>query len=133
MELTIEINNEPQRVAYSLYVLKLSDDTFRALENAMFDFRITFGTEFQAKINNKGQFEIISILRESTLLTRRFYLTSQFTESEYRLLGDEIGRIGGFWQVDFGNMAVVNLPKDNSIDIDEIFRIFNFNPTEITD
>jgi hypothetical protein len=60
-------------------------------------------------------------------------LNNQFTEADYRVLGDEIVRQGGFWQVDFGSIATVNLPKNLTIDIDEIFKIFNFHPTEIID
>lgn len=60
-------------------------------------------------------------------------LTFQFQETEYRLLGDEIEKQGGFWQVDFGSVATVNLPKNSTLDLDEIFRIFDFNPAEIVE
>ena len=42
-------------------------------------------------------------------------------------------RQGGFWQIDFGSIATVNLPQDTSIDLDEILKTFNFHPTEIID
>ena len=77
--------------------------------------------------------EIVKIFQDFSFVTRRFMLDPQFKESEYRLLGDEIMRKGGFWQVDFGSIATINLPKDTDLNIDEIFRIFNFNPTEIKD
>lgn len=48
-------------------------------------------------------------------------------------MGDEIIRQGGFWQVDLGNLATINLPKESTLDLDEIFTIFNFHPTEIVD
>ena len=88
------------------------------MENDIINLKITFGTEFETKINKEGKHEIVKILKESTYTTRRFFLSSQFTESEYRLLGDEIMKTGGFWQVDFGSMAIINLPKDRNIDID---------------
>ena len=40
---------------------------------------------------------------------------------------------GGFWQIDFGNIATINLPKNCELDIDEIFKTFDFNPAEIKD
>lgn len=40
---------------------------------------------------------------------------------------------GGFWQVDFGSIATINLPKDCKLDLDEIFKVFNFEPQEIKD
>ncbi|MEI7583167.1 hypothetical protein [Runella sp.] len=60
-------------------------------------------------------------------------MTTQFKESEYRLLGDEIIKHGGFWQVDLGGIATINLPKECEPNIDEIFNIFGFKPTEIKD
>jgi len=38
----------------------------------------------------------IRILKESPFTTRRFFLTSQFTETEYKLLGHEIIKRGGY-------------------------------------
>ena len=58
-------------------------------------------------------------------------LNNQYKESDYRLLGDEIEKAGGFWQVDLGNIATVNLPKDCDLDIDKIFQIFDFKLLEI--
>lgn len=31
---------------------------------------------------------------------------------------------GGFWQVEFGNVITINLPKDSKINIDEIIMTF---------
>jgi hypothetical protein len=94
---------------------------------------LTLGTEFETRLNKDGKHEIIRIIKESEFITRRFSLTSQFKESEYRLLGDEIMKIGGFWQVDFGSIATINLPKDCKFDLDKIFKTFDFKPTEIKD
>lgn len=71
--------------------------------------------------------------KESDFITRRFFLNEQFTEEEYRVLGDEIIKQGGYWQVDFGSLATINLPTTSTLDLDEIFRIFEFYPTEIED
>jgi hypothetical protein len=48
-------------------------------------------------------------------------------------LGDEIIKQGGFWQVDFGGIATVNLPKNCNLDLDDIFKTFDFYPTYIVD
>jgi hypothetical protein len=103
------------------------------VENDLFNCRLKFGTEFQTKINGEGKYEIVKILSESKFITRRFLLNSQFTESDYRVLGDEIIRQGGFWQVDMGSLATVNLPPDSTIDLDELFKTFEFHPAEIKD
>ena len=129
----IHIYDKREKLITAIYVEQLSDNLFRTVENEIFNCRLTLGTEFETKINNDGLHEIVRITKESEYESRRFFLTSQFTESEYRLLGDEIIKQGGFWQTDFGNIATINLPKNSKINIDEIFNSFDFNPTEIKD
>ncbi len=132
-ETRIEVYDKRERTTTSLYVLKLSNNMFRMTENDILNCTLTLGTEFETKINKEGRHEIVKILKESSFITRRFFLTSQFTETEYRLLGDEIIKRAGYWQVDFGGIATINLPEDSDFDIDEIFKTFKFNPIEITE
>lgn len=97
-------------------------------ENDIFNCSLTFGTEFETRTNKEGKYEIVRILKDSPFITRRFLLTKQFRVADYRLLGDEIERIGGFWQVDFGGIATINIPHNSILDID---KIFDYKPTEI--
>ncbi len=129
----IEIYDKREKITESVTVKKLTETKFGVAENAIFNCRLTVGTEFETRTNKDGQHEITKITKDSDLITRRFFLDGQFTEADYRVLGDEIIKQGGYWQVDFGNIATVNLPKTSSLDLDEVFRIFEFYPTEITD
>jgi len=129
----IEIYDKRQKMSTTIYVDKVADNIFRAVENELFNCRLTLGTEFETLMNRDGKHEIIRIVKDSDYITKRFFLTSQFNQSEYRLLSDEIIKQGGYWQVDFGGIATVNLPKDCEIDLEEIFKTFNFNPTYIVD
>lgn len=129
----IEVYDKREKMSTTMYVEQISDNVYRTTENEIFNCRLTLGTEFETRLNKDGKHEIIKITKESDFVTRRFFLTSQFKESEYRLLGDEIMKQGGFWQVDFGGIATINLPKDCELNIDEIFKTFDFNPTEIKD
>ena len=129
----IKVYDKREKMTTSMYVEQLSANLFRTVENEIFNCRLTFGTEFETRLNKEGLHEIVKITNDSEFVTRRFFLTSQFTESEYRLLGNEIMKQGGFWQIDFGNIATINLPKDCELDIDEIFKTFDFNPAEIKD
>lgn len=133
MTVEIELYDKREKLTATIHVERLSDNVFRMTENEIFNCRLTLGTEFETRINKDGKHEITKIIKDSDYITRRFFLTSQFKESEYRLLGDEIMKQGGFWQVDFGSIATINLPKDSELNIDEIFKIFDFNPTEIKD
>ncbi len=129
----IEVYDKREKLTTTIKVEQVSENTFRTSENEIFNCRLTLGTEFKTRLNNDGKHEIIKITKESDFVTRRFFLNSQFKESEYRLLGDEIMKHGGFWQVDFGGIATINLPNDCKLNIDEIFKTFDFNPTEIKD
>jgi hypothetical protein len=132
-EISIEVYNTKERITTNLSVAKLALNEFRMIENDIFNHNLTRGTEFETFINADGNHEILTILTKSPFITRRFLLTSQFTESEYRLLGDEITEQGGFWQVDFGGFVTINLPKESKLNLDEIFKMFDCNPAEITD
>ena len=129
----IEIYDKREKFTTRMYVEQLFDNVFRTTENEIFNCRLTLGTEFETRLNKDGKHEIIKITKDSNFITRRFFLNSQFRESEYRLLGDEVMKQGGFWQVDFGGIATINLPKDSELNIDEIFKIFDFKPTELKD
>ncbi len=129
----IEVYDKREKMSTTIYVEQVSDNVYRTTENEIFNCRLTLGTEFETRLNKDGKHEIIKITKESNFVTRRFFLTSQFKETEYRLFGDEIMKQGGFWQVDFGGIATINLPKDCELNIDEIFKTFDFNPTEIKD
>lgn len=130
-EKVIQVYDKREKATSSFYVFELGENRFRMAENDILNCRLTFGTEFQTRMNADGNHEVICILKDSPYITRRFFLSGQFTEQEYRLLGDEIVRKGGFWQVDFGGIATINLPHDSDLDIDGIFKLFNFSPTEI--
>ena len=87
-EIRIDVYDKRERATTSLYAIKLSDNIFRMAENDIVNCKLTFGTEFKTKINKDGKYEIVKIFKESPFITRRFFLTSQFTETEYKLLGD---------------------------------------------
>ena len=129
----IEIYNKRQSMSAAIYVEQISDNIFRAVENELINCQLTLGTEFETRINKDGKHEIVRIVKASNFITKRFILSSQFNPSEYRLLGDEIMKHGGFWQVDFGSIVTVNLPKDSNLDLDEIFKAFDFVPDYIED
>jgi hypothetical protein len=129
----IEVYDKREYLTARIYVEPLSDNIFRTTANELFNSDLTLGTEFETRINKEGKHEIIRISKKSEYVTKRFLLNSQFNESEYRILGDEIIKQGGYWQVDFGNIATINLPKECNLNLEEIFATFDFAPTEIKD
>lgn len=132
-EVEIELYDKREKTTTTLYVQKLEDNKFKMIDNDIFNCRLTIGTEFETRINDEGKHEIIRITKDSEFITRRFLLSAQYKESEYRVLGDELMKKGGFWQVDFGGIATINIPKDFEYDIDKVMQDLDLKLTEITE
>jgi len=129
----IEIYDKRQKVSTTIHVIEITANIFVACENELFDCRLSYGTEFETRLNSEGKHEVIKILKTGDFITRRFFLNSQFTSADYLVLGDEITKNGGYWQVDFSSLATINLPSNSKFDLDKVFEIFEFRPTEIRD
>ena len=128
-----ELYDKRERTTSTIYVEQISERKFRMIDNDLLNCRLTLGTEFETRINKEGKYEIIRITEESKFITRRFLLSSVYTASEYRMLGDELTNRGGFWQVDFGGIATINIPKDLEHDIDQLIEVLDIRLTEIVE
>lgn len=104
-----------------IYVVQIDANRFRMEENELF-LDLTKGTEFETEMKENGTYTIVRISKESPYTTRIFYLGTKFTEAEYKVLGDKQMKLGGYWQVDFGGIATVNLPKNSELDLDELLK-----------
>lgn len=132
-EVKIELYDKRLKIGSINFVEQISENEFRMLDNDFINCRLTTGTEFETRINNEGKHEIIRIVKDSDYITRRFFLSSQYKESDYRMLGDELVKRGGFWQVDFGGIAIINIPKDFEFDIDQVINDLGLDLVEIVD
>ena len=132
-EVKIEIYYYKEKVTATLYVEQLSKNKFRMIDNDFCNPKLTLGTEFETKINEEKKHEIVRITKKSDFITRRFGLTPNHKESDYRILGEELTKRGGFWQVDLGSIATVNIPKDFEFDIDQVIKDLDLKLIEITD
>lgn len=132
-KIEIKLYDKRKKTTTMLYVEKLSENKFRMTENGILNCKLTKGTEFTTRINENGSHEIIKIIKESNFITKRFFLSSKYKESEYRMLGDELMKRGGFWQVDFGGITTVNIPKDFEFDINQVMKELELNLIEISE
>jgi len=132
-KLKIEIYDKRREISARVLVTEIAANTFTACESELFDCRLSYGTEFETRINSAGKHEVVRILKTGDFITRRFFLNSQFTIADYLVLGDEITKNGGYWQVDFASLATISLPSDSQLGLDKIFEVFEFKPTEICD
>jgi len=132
-EVELKLYYNKERLTITMCVEKLSENTFRMTENDIFDYRLTKGTEFTTRLNDEGKHELVNITKKSDFITKRFFLPTKYKESDYRMLGEELTKGGGFWQVDFGGIATVNIPKDFEFDIDQVIEELGLKLTKITD
>lgn len=133
IEIEIRVYDKRIKSTGTIYVEQLSENKFRMTDNDIFNCHLTKGTEFETRINKNGLHEIVKIVKDSDFTTRLFFLSRQYKETDYSDLGDELTKLGGFWQVDFGGIATVNIPKDFEFNIDEIMKELDLNLTEIFD
>ncbi|PZF71634.1 hypothetical protein [Taibaiella soli] len=110
-------------VTYDNLVEQIAPNIFRMLENDILDERLTYGTEFETQTNEEGVHRIVNILKESDYVVYRLWLSSQIPIEAYRLIGDEIMKHGGYWQVDMGSIASANLPRDCEFDLDAALKM----------
>lgn len=132
-EVEIKLYDKREKSTATIYVEQLAENKFRMTENDIFNCRLTKGTEFETRINKEGNHEIVRMTKDSDFITRRFFLSPKYKESDYRVLGDELTKRGGFWQVDFGGIVTVNIPKDFEFDVDQVMKDLDLKLTEITD
>ena len=130
-EVKIEVYHKKEKVTTTPHVEQLSENKFRMIDNDLFNKQLTLGVEFEAKINSENRHELVKILKETEFITRRFGLTPNYKESDYRMLGEELTKRGGFWQVDLGSIATVNIPKDFEFNINQVIK--DLGLVEITD
>lgn len=133
MEIKIELYDKREKSTSTLYVEQLAPNKYKMIDNNLWNCQLTLGTEFETMLDKEGKHEIIRITKTSDLITRRFFLNSKYKESEYRMLGEELAKRGGFWQVDFGGIATINIPKDSELDIDQVMKDLDLNLCEIVD
>ncbi len=132
-EVKIALYDKREGSTITIYVEQLAENKFRMIDNDIFSCRLTKGTEFETRIDEKGNHEIIRITKNSEFITRRFLLSSLCKSADYKMLGDELVKRGGFWQVDFGGIATVNIPKDFEFDINQVMIDLDIHLAEISD
>ncbi|MBD1393900.1 hypothetical protein [Mucilaginibacter glaciei] len=131
MDVQIELYDERERVVTTITVEQIAANSFKMIGNEIINCDLTKGTEFETTINKNGQHEIKRILRQSEFTTRRFCLSPKDKIDDYRMLGDELIKRGGFWQIDFASYLTINIPKDFEFDLDTVINDLGLNINEL--
>jgi hypothetical protein len=131
-ELQITIYDKERGYSAGRLVEKMGDNKFKLLENDVFTPSWNRGMEFEATLNSSNEYEIVRITRESPFITRRFFLSTKYNQTDYEFVGSELVKIGGFWQSEFG-IVTINIPKESGETVNKIIEDFGFYTLEIVD
>jgi hypothetical protein len=105
-------------------VIQLSEFTYKLANNDPFSETLSYGTiiEVESKVKEEDDEKVYTlkkVLKESDFSINVIFLPSELNETELRIVGKMIIDEGGFWEVNFGGMGYVNLPKQSKLDIIE--------------
>ncbi len=133
----IKLEDKRENSITTMQVEKLNESTFKMISNDIFNCKLNFGTEFQTRINKKGNHEIIRITKKSDFERRTFMTSREYSYAEnkefYEIMGTELVKNGGMWYIDFGGIVTVNIPKNTNFNFDNFLGDFKMFLTEIVD
>jgi hypothetical protein len=113
---------------------QIDSDTFKLIENPVFNCRINYGTIVKAIQDLSGELVMSKIIRASDFRTRQFMLSASLIEIQLKTqIGQPILDAGGMWEVVFGGITFIHLPKNSTFDLDKLFKANEYFPTEIVD
>lgn len=109
-------------------VVKVADNLYKLANNDPFNEKLIYGTVVSVSpyVNEDGvsMFILNKVYAESDYNLQVIGLPMSLTESELRPIGKMITDAGGYWEVIFGGMGYVNLPKQSQLNVhDHINRL----------
>ena len=111
---------------------QVSDDKYKLLETPVLSCRINYGTTIKVQPDEKGELEMVKVVRASDYRTRQFILPSLSEPELMNKLGNPIRDAGGLWEVVFGGIIFIHMPRDSEFDLDALFKSVG-GVTEIVD
>ena len=111
---------------------QVSEDTYKLLETPALSCRINYGTTIKVLPDEKGELEMVGVVRASDYKTRRFILPSIAKADLMEKLGNPICNAGGYWEVVFGGIIFIHMPRASQFDLEALFRSVG-SVTEIVD
>jgi hypothetical protein len=107
-------------------------DTYRLLENPVFSCQINYGTIVRALPSEKGNPDMVKIIRVSDFFTRQFLTSPDYLEDTFKAtVGKEILEAGGAWETAMGGILFIHIPRKSDFDLDASLKQYNINLAEI--
>lgn len=102
-------------------VIRLDSCKFKLACNDPFIEELSYGTiiEVENELYEPEVYKFKRIVEESDYKSESLFLPPELNETELRIVGDIITNEGGYWEVIFGGIGIVNLPKNSTLDVIE--------------
>lgn len=128
----IKIKSAEAGSTETVWAEQVGTDTFKILENPVFSCRLNYGTVVKV-VEDNGDLIVSKVVRASGYITRQFMLPKLSNNELRENFGKPILEAGGYWEVVFGGVAFIHLPKNSKFDITKLFSELNYNIIEIAD
>ena len=112
----------PEEACTSTYdVIKVAENRYRLASNDPFSETLIYGTiiEVLPEKNEEDTFVFKKVCAVSEYNLEVIGLPMALNETEMRVVGQMIIDEGGYWEVLFGGMGYVNLPKHSKLNVIE--------------
>ncbi len=114
----------PEQSSTGTYkVIKVSKNRYKLTNNDPFSETLIYGTIIEVLPEKKDgdTFVFKDVYAKSEFNLEVIGLPISLNETEWRVIGQMIINEGGYWEVIFGGMGYVNLPKTSKLNVNNEF------------
>ena len=121
-EITIRMHVPEESYTGTYCVIQLSNTSYKLTGNDPINENLRYGTIIEVEPEVKYEdgemvFTFKRVFKESDFSLIVLGLPTELNETELRIVGKMITDKGGFWEVIFGGIGYVNLPKNSELDV----------------
>lgn len=115
----IKLYDPTEKSTMQYEVIPVGERLYQLKENHPFSESLIYGTiiEVEAFEKEAGVFQLKKIHQKSEYTLEIIGLPPSLHEPELRIVGDLILAAGGYWEVNFGGMGYVSLPKGSTLNV----------------
>lgn len=105
----------------SYEVIKTGEYHYKLMHNDPLSEELSYGTiiEVEPEFNEEGAYQFKKVAKISDFTLAVYGLPSSLNRSELMIVGNMIVQEGGYWEVIFGGIGYVNLPKNSALDVND--------------
>lgn len=116
----VYINFPQDKTRANFEVLWLGDDVFELLSSDPFNEEMLYGVQVVLKPVADGEYEYVRKHKESGFHTLDFLIPKATAESsELKRCLDSLGEAGCEWEIIFGGMLLIHIPKSRQAELEK--------------